>query len=187
MKELNSSVIGVLKQNPRFDDWWESDKLPIPFFNGSELPITFMDFDPCEDTNFLIQADDALKAFLEKDELDRLNISTLVFQECDSYWESIIEPHTPEKYSSITDAMEIWRWITPIEIYITRRPYNDQDLYLIVACECDWDEEHGLQLVFRRGKQITRVSSQDGHLTEADADDKPDSEDELLKKFELEN
>jgi len=52
-----------------------------------------------------------------------------------------------------------------------------------VACECDWEPEHGLQLVFRQGRKLTRISAQDGHLTEADAYDKPDEEDELLSKF----
>jgi hypothetical protein len=73
--------------------------------------------------------------------------------------------------------------VHPSEIYVTRRPKNDQDIYIQIACECDWEEEHGLQLVFRQGKKLTRVSSQDGHITEADAYGRPDEEDELLSQF----
>jgi hypothetical protein len=40
-----------------------------------------------------------------------------------------------------------------------------------------------LQLVFRQGRQLTRVSGQDGHLTHADAYNVPDSEDALLSSF----
>ena len=52
-----------------------------------------------------------------------------------------------------------------------------------MACECEWEQEHGLQLVFRQGKKLTRVSDQDGHLTKADAYGIPDNEDKLLSAF----
>lgn len=54
-------------------------------------------------------------------------------------------------------------------------------LYVQVACACEW--EHGLQLAFRQGKKLTIISDQDGHLTEADAYDIPDEDDELLSRF----
>ena len=83
----------------------------------------------------------------------------------------------------IKDKNDIWNHVQPYEIYVERRPYEDKDIYINIICDCDWELEHGLQLVFRQGKQITRVSMIDGHLTEADAYDKPDSEDELLSLF----
>lgn len=52
-----------------------------------------------------------------------------------------------------------------------------------MVCNCDWEYEHGLQFVFRQGRVLTRVSAEDGHLTEADAYDKPDSKDKLLSQF----
>lgn len=74
-------------------------------------------------------------------------------------------------------------FVQPNQIYISRRHRRDKDVYIQVSCSCDWEQEHGLQLVFRQGKKITRISDEDGHLTEADAYDKPDSDDELLSKF----
>jgi hypothetical protein len=88
-----------------------------------------------------------------------------------------------EPLRQINNKNEIWEFIQPTEIYISRRHRRDNDIYLQVSCECDWEQEHGLQLVFRQGKKLTRISDQDGHLTEADAYDKPDEEDELLSKF----
>lgn len=49
--------------------------------------------------------------------------------------------------------------------------------------DCEWEEEHGLALVFRKGMRLTRVSQYDGWLTEADAFDRPDAEDLLLSQF----
>ena len=84
---------------------------------------------------------------------------------------------------AIKNPNEIWNFIQSTAIYITRRYYNDRDIYVQVACECTWEQEHGLQFVFRQGKKLTRASPQDGHLTEADAWGKPDTEDKLLSEF----
>ena len=44
---------------------------------------------------------------------------------------------------------------------------------------CTWDQEHGLQIIYRRGAELSRVSQQDGHLTTSDAYARPDSEDRI--------
>lgn len=36
-------------------------------------------------------------------------------------------------------------------------------------CECSWEPEHGLQLVFRGGRTISKVGPFDGHLTNTSA------------------
>ena len=41
--------------------------------------------------------------------------------------------------------------------------------YVTFACECDWEPEHGLALVFIDGNRLGRVSSYDGHPTWAHA------------------
>ncbi len=38
-------------------------------------------------------------------------------------------------------------------------------MYVQIAADCDWEPEHGLQLVYRGGNELVRVSEQDGHLT----------------------
>ncbi len=42
---------------------------------------------------------------------------------------------------------------------------NDNLIYIQIAAECDWEEEHGLQIIYKNGNQLSRVSEQDGHLT----------------------
>ena len=80
MKSIISDIIGELKQNDQFDDWWESDLIEIPFFDRKKLKITFMDLEPESDPNFIIEADQALKSFLGKAATDRLEISELAYQ-----------------------------------------------------------------------------------------------------------
>ncbi|MBU2901670.1 DUF6985 domain-containing protein [Maribacter dokdonensis] len=183
MKEINSNIIGKLIQNERFEDWWESSQMEIPFFDNQKMKITFMDFLPEDNKEFIKEADDALKLFLEKSKSDRLLISNLVHKNCMDFLNTIGYDEADKKLWEIKDEKEIWKFVQPNEIFITRRPYEDEDIYININCECDWEQEHGLQLVFRKGKQITRVSQIDGHITDADAYDKPDSEDELLSEF----
>ena len=109
--------------------------------------------------------------------------SKYIFEVCKETLDNFDNNEFIDTFLSLKSEKEIWKYIHPSEILISRRPYNDQDIYIVAACECDCEREHGLQLVFRQGKKLTRVSGQDGHITEADAFDKPDKEDKLLSKF----
>jgi hypothetical protein len=182
MKSIKSTVIGTLAQNSDFEDWWESDLIEIPFFNNLKLKVVFMGLLPEEDEQFIPEADNALNLFISKTDTDRLAISHLVYKNCMDFLNAVGYDEYDKVLWEIKDKNDIWNHVQPFEIYISRRPYNDKDIYININCDCDWELEHGLQLVFRQGKQITRVSMIDGHLTEADAYDKPDSEDERLQK-----
>lgn len=182
-KQITSSVLGQLTQNDKFPDWWKSKAFKIPFFNNIELTICFMDFEPNHDTTFLQEADQALTNFFKLNSTDRNSISELAYKNCTEFLDEVGYDEADDAIRNIKDKDEIWKFIYPSEIYLTRRPYKEQDIYVFVACECEWEQEHGLQLVFRQGKKLTRISDQDGHLTEADAYDKPDEEDELLSNF----
>jgi len=182
-KEISSKIIGRLKQEDSFPDWWKSDAIEIPFFDNEKLTITFMDFEPEHDKTFIDEADQALINFLKLKTEDRNSISELAYKNCIDFLDAVENDEADEPFRHIMDKNEIWNFIHPTEIHVTRRPYKEQDIYIMLACECDWEEEHGLQFVFRQGRKLTRISDQDGHLTEADAYDKPDEEDELLSKF----
>ena len=181
--QITSQVLGKLTQDDTFSNWWKSKALEIPFFDNKELPIIFMGFEPNHDTTFLQEADQALINFFKLNAGNRNSISELAYRNCMDFLDAIDFDEADESLREIKNKNEIWRFIHPSEIYVTRRPYKEQDMYVFVACECDWEQEHGLQLVFRQGKKLTRISTQDGHLTEADAYGKPDDEDELLSKF----
>jgi hypothetical protein len=181
-KEITSKIIGELKQDNNFPDWWKSAEFEIPFFNNDKLTITFMDFEPEHDKTFIDKADQALTNFLKLKTEDRNSISELAYNNCMDFLSAVDFDEASEPFRKINDKNEIWNFIHPTEIYVSRRHRRDNDIYIHVACECDWEKEHGLQLVFRQGKKLTRISDQDGHLTEADAYDKLDEEDELLSK-----
>ncbi len=183
MKEIKSTVIGKLYQNEEFADWWESELIQIPFFGNTELKVTFLDFVPEDDQAYLLEADNAMKNFLLKNSDERFELSALVRQNCREFLEAIGYDEVDKPLWEIEHKDEIWTFVYPQEITLTRRHRRDEDIYLSIMCDCEWEQEHGLQLVFRQGKQLTRISAQDGWVTEADAYDKPDEKDELLHKF----
>jgi hypothetical protein len=181
MTTILTKQIGQLTRDKHVADWWRSKEISIPFFDGKSLAIVFTDLDPQEDLSFIDEADIALSNFLQLDKRERLKISDLVFNNYSDFFDAI---GRPDEYKlNVNKTEDIWSYVHPMEIYITRRSHRDMDIYLQIQCNCDWEEEHGLQLVFRQGRQLTRVSEIDGHLTEADAYGRPDSEDQLLSLF----
>jgi len=181
--QIISQVLGQLTQDATFDDWWKSNVIEIPFFDNKKLTVTFMDCEPQHDQKFIGEADQALTNFFKLNSAERNSISDLAYKNCMDFLDKVGFDEVDQSLKEINNKTDIWSFIHPTEIYVTRRPYKEQDIFVQIACECDWEQEHGLQLVFRQGKKLTRISDQDGHLTEADAYDKPDDEDELLSKF----
>jgi hypothetical protein len=186
-KTVLSKVLGELTQHKDFREWWVSDEIKVPYFNNQKLTFTFHDFTPEQDPAFIDEADIAIKNFLTLNLNDRKAISTLIYQNCLDFLEAVGYDETDEPLWAIKDDDEIWKYVYPANIYVERRLYKDKEIYIKIACECEWEQEHGLQLVLRQGKKLTRVSAQDGHLTDADAYDKPDEQDKLLSNFNKED
>lgn len=183
MKQILSSQIGPLTQSKEFDDWWISSPVAVPFFDHQKLSVTFFGYVPEEDSTFLEEADRALANFLQKGPEVRVALSEPVFENCREFLEDIGYDEQDKPLWEIQDKNKIWKFVQPSELTVERRHRRDKDVYLSIVCNCDWEQEHGLQLVFRRGTQLTRVSAQDGHLTTADAYDLPDDKDQGLSAF----
>ena len=181
MTTLHSAVLGPLTQDVSFADWYEADApLGMPFFDGMPLGVTLIDVAPGTEAALVADADDALRAFRELTTTDRRAVSERVMR---NYLEMLemsdIEPLEVDE----DDPDGIWRFVHPTQMYLSRRARRDHDVYVQIHCNCDWEEEHGLQLIFRHGRLLTRVSDIDGHLTAADAYDTPDAADELLSAY----
>ncbi|MFH1924503.1 MAG: hypothetical protein ABIP48_32020, partial [Planctomycetota bacterium] len=76
----------------------------------------------------------------------------------------------PEDELHIADPHDLWNHVRlGKEIYIERRNHGDRKLYATIECGCDWEREHGLQIVLREGLSVTKLGPYDGHLTNSDA------------------
>jgi hypothetical protein len=65
---------------------------------------------------------------------------------------------------------ELWQHIQfGEEVFVRRRLYGDKGIYISIDCGCDWEPEHGLELVLKNGLKVNKLGECDGHLTNADA------------------
>lgn len=182
-KIIQSAIIGPLKQDKEFNRLWRSEPVAIPMFDKKEFIVTFSNYNPDDDKLFLRDADEALANFLKLDQNTKLAISGDVYSECQEVLSMLGPGDYDERLTTIKDPTQIWQFVNLSEIIVRRRSRRDKNIYIAVTGNCLWEEEHGFQLVFRRGLQLTRVSDNDGHITHADAFDVDDSEDALLSRF----
>lgn len=87
------------------------------------------------------------------------------YQDMNGYWAP-----SDEEYVSIKTPSEVWSHVEfGEEVVVSRRSYGDKKIYVSIECSCDWEPEHGLQIVLKDGKAISKVGPYDGHLTNSDA------------------
>src|SRR5688500_17439979 len=78
---VTSQQVGQLRQDESISEWWVGEAIAIPLFDGKELNITFMDFEPDEDPD-IKEADEALAYFFRLDGEVRKTLSPLVYKNC---------------------------------------------------------------------------------------------------------
>ena len=166
-------LLGPLRPEPRWPTMFVSEPVPLPYFDGRALKFTLADL--TEDD--LPEARSAVEAFLAMGPEQRLAAGPYVFANYRRMVEAIGEE---EMGCQVESDQMIWGHVHPSEILVSRRHRRDCLIYVQISAECDWEPEHGLQIVYRRGNELSRVSSQDGHLTYADAYDVPEDQDRIV-------
>lgn len=155
--------IGKLSIHPdEPDDWLMSEKVQIPCFDNEELVFTFFTYD-IEDKNFINEVDLVIQRFLKIGKTERVKFFTPIFE---NYKENYNLQRELENNPKVENENEVWDLIYPHQIIVCSGDNEDENIYLIFICECEWEEEHGLQLVFKNGETLTRVSAIDYAPTE---------------------
>ena len=173
---MRIDYVGELHQNPTIPEWLDSDPIEIPYFGNRKFVVTFQDVaDDSAPQDFV----DAIGNFLELTQQDREATNPYLFAEYRDFVECVGEN---EFDFSIEAENYIWEHVHPTHIHVSRRYYGDKAVYVQIAAECDWEEEHALQIVYKDGKTLKRVSSQDGHLTNSDAYGRPELEDVIVSR-----
>lgn len=156
--------LGTVTKDQQFGCYY-SLSIPIPVLGGIECQIVLEDYDEDEAKedfhttilNFLSASPDVLKA--AEPHLFRY------YQYCNADFDP-----TEEGYLEIPTPEGVWRHIQfGTEPVVTRRAYGDKGVYVSLECNCDWEQEHGLQIVFKNGLSVNKVGPYDGHLTNSDA------------------
>lgn len=155
-KEITSAVLGVIPKG-EFDDWWTLKAVEIPYWNKQNVPITFANYTPALDANFMAEADSLLQIFLAKTNQDRIDeLTHLLHQDCINFisdvWDEENEMHHTLAHLAVES--EIWNYIYLKDLYVERIG-NTDEMQLILHCDCEWDDEHGVDLAYNKeGKLI---------------------------------
>jgi len=102
------------------------------------------------------------------------------------YHKDIIGHWDPVDDEYIIDSpSDVWKHIElghkPI---FSRNHFGDRGIYVSLECECDWEPEHGLQIVFRNGNTVCKIGPYDGHLTNASAHGDPRLENVIYRDYQ---
>jgi len=155
--------LGTLTKDSRFDLYY-SDSIPVLVL-GNKLCRFVLEGYP-EDQNQK-DFDTAITNFLSIDDSVLKAASPYVFQyykDCIAHWTQ------GEQFLSIPSPEDVWAHVRlGDEPMVSRRPYGDKGIYVSLECGCDWEQEHGLQIVFKNGNKVNKVGPYDGHLTNSDA------------------
>lgn len=148
-------------------DGYRSLPLVVPVLGNASCQLVVLGYDGEE------RQDDfhaAIGAFLALDESVLRAAAVPVFE----YYLDVRNGAGADELVSITDPDAVWDHVRPGNDVVVQR---DGRVYISVECECAWELEHGLQIVFREGRSVTKVGPFDGHLTNASAFARDDLED----------
>jgi hypothetical protein len=160
-------------------DGYRSQPMPVPVLGGKVCRIVVEEYDddPRKDefhvaiANFLRISPSVLK--------EAEPYIFRYYQNCNSNWEP-----EDEEFVAIESPAEVWRHVQlGSEPIVTRRAYGDKGIYVSLECNCDWEPEHGLEIVFKNGLRVNKLGPYDGHLTNSDAYANDDLEDIIYREF----
>ena len=157
-------LLGELKKD-QFDDWLRSKPVSVKVLGDSQCEFIFEGY---EEDEIKEEFHQAIENFLSLEEQVLKQAENYIYQ----YYRDIFVQLVPEDewYVEIEKPEDVWKYIqlgnNPM---VSRRSYGDEGIYISLECSCDWEQEHGLQIVFKNGLFVNKISPFDGHLTNSDA------------------
>jgi hypothetical protein len=138
-------------------------KVVAGFFGGLEVGLMDEPDTP--------EAAAALNQFLQLTMAHRLAASRHVYAYYLDFHHAVGGEDWLDAQMGIPESPEaIWDHVQPKAIFF-EVDRNAQTIapYVVVECDCDWDEEHGLMLCFLGGEKLTKCGGYDGHVTNRNA------------------
>lgn len=172
---MNIPALGPLAPDPTIPEWLVSEPISIPFLSDQKLSFTLDGLEAADEAD----VKNAINAFLALTQDARNAAAPFVFA---NYRRMAGLVGEEDLGCRIASERDVWPHVQFSEVFVSQQHHGDKAIYVQIMAECDWEPEHGLQLVYRGGKELTRVSEQDGHLTNTDACDLPDTEDQVVEE-----
>lgn len=168
---MNIDPVGWFEEDFSLDDLFVSAPYILPYFGTPEVEFHIEGYEADQNK---AEFQEAIQKAVSLNSKDVDGIASYIHQ----FYKQYEDPRYIDFV--IPYPEEVWDYVTISFAYVSRRSRRDRSVYVSFAGGCDWEEEHGFQIVLRDGCRLVRVSTQDGHLTTADAYDLPESEDSIL-------
>lgn len=154
--------LGEVTKDEEFG-WYYSKPISVRMFGGKQSRIVLAGYDE-DDRKHEFHA--AIANFLAA--------APCVLREADEplfrYYKDFEQWWLEDGNAALESADELWQRVRfGSEPLVRRRAYGSKGIYVSIECECDWEEEHGLQLVLKNGIKVNKLGGYDGHLTNSDA------------------
>lgn len=144
----------------------EGGMIKVPYFGDEEIRLECQDVDPAT-------ALPALKNFLQltpaQRQRDARHLHAYYLMMNDACGNNMLDHLTDE----IVGEADIWRYASPSLVYFSQiyvEAYADlETVFVEIEGNCEWEEEHGLQMCWENGSKLVKVSAYDGHPTNGHA------------------
>ncbi len=147
--------------------WYRSDPIPVPVLNGARCRFVVDGYDGDSSPEDFHAA---IRAFLALDGSALTAAAPSIFDYYRDVTDEIVAAGDDDWDVTIVGPDQVLDHVRfGTEPTVVRDADGDRRIYVSLECECDWEPEHGLQIVFRDGAMVTKVGPYDGHLTNSAA------------------
>jgi hypothetical protein len=147
--------------------WYRSAPTPVTVLGGTACRFVLVgyDDDPAQEDFHA-----AIRTFLALDRSALDAAASSIYAYYREVMDAVLADGDDEWYVEIEDPQHVLDHVRlGDEPTVSRDSFGNQHVYVSIECECDWDPEDGLQIVFRDGATVTKVGPYDGHLTNSAA------------------
>lgn len=138
--------LGRLEHDPEFERS-QSQPAKVNVLDGKLLP--FILEDEWNQVSLLEPIESAVANFLSLDLEHREQLTELVYKNYEEIRKIATVAALP-----IRDKSGIWKYVYPDDIYI-KQGFDDPEIHIVVCGYCEWEKEHGLQMVFKKGIEMS--------------------------------
>jgi hypothetical protein len=178
---VNVPPIGQVFAYPDFSEWLLSEPFALGFLQGQKIRFVL---DGYADDTHKADYHAALQNLINLNSEALTEVAPFVAEYCAEMLDLYDELDRPNIL--IETPSDVWKYVQfGSELHVNRRADGDDEdgIYFSFDCNCDWELEHGLNLVLRDGLVFTKVGPYDGHLTNADAYADPTLKGVVFKQF----
>lgn len=180
MDIIKSRVLGDLTRQTS-QSWWRSEKVAISLFPVTESTIEFCEPDTDSGGYLHTNIDQMLGEFLELN-VDKRNVmSQEVYRQCQEFFsltgfdDDVVEMfrrvENPQKWHldsirlggllHLDEVNDVWEFVSLLRLYVKRGAGDQYKLFIRGHLKCDWDEEHGLDMIFQNGWKAPEIKLAD--------------------------